>query len=258
MANPNLELIQIKKSRPLYLLRRLKILKGVSPFLLKYFPRLANRIYILHPTERLVEFPFIHENIRFGEGGRILDVGSGVSMLPFELATKGWKVWAIDLKSGYFKTLHHVNFTFVQGDIRRTNFHNGFFDIVTAVSPIEHMGLGSSEVDLNGDKKALKEIARILKPKGMFLMTVPFGKKGLYFYPSKNYPSWRVYDYPSLNELLSPLTIETMKFALLDDTMSWRPAGLEEVKYVDSLSESRWYSAKAVALVVARRKEVKQ
>jgi len=43
-------------------------------------------------------------------------------------------------------------------------------------------------------------------------MTVPFGVNGLY-YENKVYPSWRVYDLKSLNELLSSLETETIKFA---------------------------------------------
>lgn len=246
MPNANLEMMHPKKKN------LLKILKATPlQFMLKYTPWLADKIAVFHPTERLIEYPFIHENIPFGGGSKkILDVGSGNSILPFELASKGYEVYAIDSKRGFYKILHHSNFTFVQGDIRKTDFPDNFFDIVTAVSSIEHIGLGSSNIDLGKDKKATKEIARILKPGGMFLITVPFGKRGLY--PSKDCPSWRVYDLPALNKLLPPLEIKTMRFALLNG-VSWKPGSLQEVENIDSLSQSRWIASKAIAMAIAKK-----
>jgi len=226
-------------------------------FLLKHIPWFVDKIFFFRPTERIVEYPFVHEYISFGVGnGRILDVGSGSTLLPFELASKGWEVWALDLEMGYFKALHHANCTFIKGDIRKTNFSDDFFDVVTAVSSIEHVGLESSVVDLDGDKKAIQEIDRILKPEGMLLMTVPFGKGGVYYHKrKKNYPLFRVYDLSAINEVLSPLEIETMKFALLDNDMSWIPCKAGEAELIDSLNQpGGWYSAKAVALVVAKKR----
>jgi ubiquinone/menaquinone biosynthesis C-methylase UbiE len=232
--------------------RGFKVLK-LTPlhFLLRFAPSLMNKMTVFQPTERLLEYSFIHENVPFDGEGKILDVGCGSSILPFELACKGYKVFAIDLKRQYPKTLHHSNFTFIQGDIRKTKFSDNFFDIVTAVSSIEHIGLGSKHINLNGDKKALKEITRILKPTGIFLMTVPFGKRGLY--PSKDNPSWRVYDLYALKELISPLQIETIRFAILGEDLSWKPAKLEEAEQIDSLSQHTWYSSKAVAMVRAKK-----
>ena len=65
-------------------------------------------------------------------------------------------------------------------------------------------------------------------------------------------PDFRVYDFLSLRELLDKFEIKKMNFALLEEG-SWRPASLEEAESVDSLSQPKWYSAKAVAMIVAKK-----
>lgn len=244
MPNANIELLLPRTSI-------FGFLKG-SPLhaLLRFAPWLVDKTYGFHPTERILEYPFIHENIPFGGESNILDIGSGSSLLPFELASKGYQVWSIDLKTGYRKSIRHNKFTFVEGDIRHTNFPGAFFDIVTAVSSIEHIGFNGSSVNPKGAKEALQEIARMLRPEGKLLMTTPFGRRGVYSIKGK--PAWRVYDLSSLKGLLGSFEIEKMQFALLEDG-SWRPATLEEAEAIDSLSESTWFSSKAVAMVVASR-----
>lgn len=54
---------------------------------------------------------------------------------------------------------------------RNIGFPNNFFDAVIAVSTIKHVGI------FDGDKKAVAEIKRILKPNGIFVVTLPSAKK---------------------------------------------------------------------------------
>lgn len=243
MPNANIELFRPRRGLSKYF--------AISPLqvLNRFVPQLANKLSVFQVTERIVEYPFIHENIPFGGGGKVLDVGSGSTLLPFELASKGYQVWSIDLRRGYRESIRHDNFTFIEGDIRQTNFPDNFFDMVTAISSIEHVGFDGSNVNPEGDKTALQEIRRILKPGGRVIMTVPFGKWGIY--SMKGRPVWRVHDLPSLKELLSGFEIEKMQFAILRDG-GWRPAESKEVEGIDSLSQPEWHFSKTVAMVVAR------
>ncbi len=247
MPNANIELFSPRANIFGYL--------KVSPLqvLHRFAPWLADKTHCFHPSERLLEYAFIHENIPFGGEGNILDVGSGSSLLPFELASKGYRVWSIDLKSGYRSSVRYDNFTFVQADIRKSDFPDVFFNIVTAVSSIEHVGFDGSNPKPAGDKDALQEILRILKTGGKLLMTVPFGKQGTY--SIKGHATWRVYNPLSLTELLDGFDVEKKQFALLRNE-SWKPASLEEAQAVDSLSQPKWYSSRAVAMVVARKSSV--
>lgn len=245
MANVNVDLVGPRRN--LYRFLQFTPLQVLNHFI----PWLADKLFVYKPTDRLLEYPFIHQNIPFnGKGSKILDIGSGNSTLPLELASKGYQVWAIDLKRGYLRSIRHSNFTFIQGDIRRPNFQDDFFDIVTAVSSIEHIGLDGREVDFGGDKVALQQIFRILKAGGKLLITVPFGKRGVYH--RKGHPYWRVHDLSSLTELLAGFEIKMIKFGLREE-VSYRPASLEEVRDIDSLSQPVYVCSKAIAMVVARK-----
>ena len=248
MSEANIDIAQPKRRPFLYL-------KACPLHVLTEFaPRLAAVLFIFQPTERILEYPFIHENtpFNFNSRGKLLDVGSGRSLLPFELASKGYQVWSIDFNKRYHRYISdYNNFTFVQGDIQKTSFLDSFFDIVVGVSSIEHIGLVGKKISPEGDKTAIQEISRILKPGGKLLITVPFGKaSGVY--SVRTHDSFRVYDYAHLKELLDEFEIESEQFAVLE-RRSWRPSSLEEAEAVDSLSQSRWYSSKAVAMIAARK-----
>ena len=81
-------------------------------------------------------------------------------------------------------------------------------------------------------------------------MTVPFGRRGIY--STRGRPVWRVYDLPSLEELLSSFEVEKMKFAILRDG-GWGPAELKEAESINSLSQREWHFSKAVAMVIAKK-----
>jgi SAM-dependent methyltransferase len=248
MPEANIDIAQPKRRPFLYL--------KVCPLhiLTELAPRLAGLIFIFQPTERILEYPFIHENTPFGlnDNIKVLDIGSGRSLLPFELASKGYRVWCTDFKSKYHRYItDYNNFTFVPGDIRKTSFPDSFFDIVVGVSSIEHVGLAGKSTDLEGDKTAVKEISRIIAPGGKFLITVPFGKQSG-IYTVARHDSFRVYNYDRLKELLGEFEMEREQFGVLEGR-SWKPSSLEEAEAVDSLSSSRWYSSRAVAMIVARK-----
>ena len=168
--------------------------------ILRKMPWLADKIFHVVINERIVDYSFVHQNIGLNGEGRILDVGCCGSSLVIELASLGYEVYGIDVKS---YPLEHPNFTFVHGDIFKTPFPDDFFDRVTAVSTIEHIGLGryGDPIYSDGDKKAVKEIKRILKPGGKAIFTVPFGKQTIVY--RKKIPLHRVYDSQALNGLFS-------------------------------------------------------
>ena len=71
----------------------------------------------------------------------------------------------------------------VTGDIRKTDFAEGFFDLIFCISTIEHVGRDNSiyyndkeKKDDLGDFKAIKELSRITREKGKIALTVPYGK----------------------------------------------------------------------------------
>lgn len=180
---------------------------------------------LLLESPRIVEYPWVLRNIP--SEGRILDIGSTGSQLPLMLAGLGYEVWTIDIrKYEYEGIINDLNC--IVGDIRETNFQDSFFDIVLAVSTIEHIGLGryGDITDKEGDVNTMKEIKRIMTNEGILLMTLPFGIKSI----SKLH---RVYDQNSLIVLLEDFNVEKIEYFQKTD-LFWIKSSKEQVSDVDS------------------------
>lgn len=134
----------------------------------------------IKPIERYVEYAFVlRECTRALSRGRVADIGCSGSPFPLLLAALGYKVYGIDIrKYTGVNVAEFPNFRFHQEDIRATQFPNDFFDAITAISAIEHIGFSryGSDKDPNGDIAAVKEMSRVLKPEGHIFLTVPYGK----------------------------------------------------------------------------------
>jgi SAM-dependent methyltransferase len=152
------------------------------------------------PSPRIVEYAFVIQRLAALIPGRVLDVGCAArnNYLPAALASLGWQVTGIDIRPFEFE---YPNFSFVCGDMRKTDFADGYFDAVYAVSSLEHFGLSGRysirEEDPEGDARSVKEIWRVLRPGGKFIVTVPYGQGEIVFPPT------RVYDQLSLKTLFS-------------------------------------------------------
>lgn len=176
---------------------------------LKLSPRLIKLAYRFFDVEasaetavadgRMIEYAFVIQKLSLLPVGKALDVGctARLNYLPAALTSLGWEVWGVDLREFKFR---HPNFHLVLEDIRNTSFPDNFFNAAYAVSTLEHIGLsgryGVAEEDLEGDARAVKEIARILRPGGTFLCTVPFGREAKVIKPLQ-----RVYNQPSLEKV---------------------------------------------------------
>lgn len=165
------------------------------------------------PHERMIEYSFalsrlLNKNVR-EKIVKALDVGSVARMnpIPATLSELGYEVVGIDNRDFKYK---HRNFTFYKGDIQHTNFELNYFDAICAISTIEHIGLsgryGINKSNSSGDTKAICEISRILKPEGIFIITLPYGDT------KKSNNMGRVYNYGSVVRLLCNFNIEEILF----------------------------------------------
>ena len=129
---------------------------------------------------RCIEYPYAASKI--GNAERILDVGTAK-------ADNAWVSWLKNLPI----EVHATDFDspdclldgieFHQCDVRDIPLPDAMFDKILAVSVIEHIGLESPQVisselpvfGEDGDRKAVEELARLLKPGGELVMTFPFG-----------------------------------------------------------------------------------
>lgn len=167
---------------------------------------------------RRTEYPWAIKNGKLDKTMKILDVGSGISIFPIYLASKGHNVSSIDFDeilmnrvSPELAKLSGVNVKYSFGDATKINFEDESFDRVFCISTIEHLeeefvnGEYVNQHKKNLDIKAIGEMLRVLKPEGMLIMTFDW---------SENPNDHRAY---KLNDIYDRVLKPYKKF-LIDDT----------------------------------------
>jgi SAM-dependent methyltransferase len=218
--------------------------------ILHQIARAAYRIPRLSFEARLIEYHFARASIDENDGRkRILDVGCCGSKLPVELAKRGHEVFGLDV--GTYPDAE--TFTFVQGDIGEMPFDNDSFDVVTAVSTIEHIGLGryGDPIAPEGDTKAVEEITRVLKQGGQLIVTIPCGMDTI-CYSKDGVPLSRVYSSASLLKLLAGFEISEMAY-IVKSKMVWFPASAMDAERVVKRALPEKTGMTAIALIAARK-----
>jgi len=168
----------------------------IKRIFLEFMPmsRYKKKYMILHFSERIVENPFVIQNIPEDKNIKILEIGCTASKIAMYLTNLGYKVDGVDLVDYEYK---HPNFKFHKGNFFDIKFGPNIYDVVILLSVIEHVGLdvyGNKIIDERGDIEMLREIHRILKLGGKVILTAPYGN----FEGSQTY---RVYDEKRVNEL---------------------------------------------------------
>ena len=184
---------------------------GKERFSLTYF------IYYLLPFfgydySRRVEWKFVLNNLSKIKGQKILDAGCTLSLFIYGLSRYG-DTFGID-SSGYDENLP-ANIKFLLADIVRTPFQDGYFDVISCVSVIEHVGLGSygdPYYSDDADFRAVNELKRILKMNGSLFLTTLIGPK----YVITGNGNQRIYDKKRLDKLLNGLRIAKEEYYIFN------------------------------------------
>ena len=134
-------------------------------------------------------------------GSSVLEVGANEEPTACILTGNGHRVTAVDLRPHRDPAMP-VDHLRLEGDFVRLApaLRAEQFDAAISTSALEHFGLGTyGEYDLvvdpDYDAKAVASVRRLLKPGGLFFVTVPYGCR---FYTSGTH--WRVYDKTALQE----------------------------------------------------------
>jgi SAM-dependent methyltransferase len=149
---------------------------------LRRAPKEALKSLVL-PVEyiRCAESRYVLQHLAVEPGHRVLDIGSPKLTSLFLAARVGAKVYATDLLD-YFFQRYGVYADAVLGrrrelyrmeaqDGRALAYPDYTFDRVFSISAIEH-------IPGDGDRQAIEEMARVLKPGGLCCLTVPWGLDG--------------------------------------------------------------------------------
>lgn len=190
-----------------------------------YLKEELNRFITESRSERIVETPLVLGSIP-REKSTILDIGCRYSLLPLQLASLGHRVYGIDIHK-YRR--RHKNFHFINGDILDCKLKKNFFDFAISLSTIEHIGLTfyGEKNNKTGDIDAVNRVHDLLKEKGSFVLTLPFG------IPKDN--KWyRIYDLKRLKSLLGMYKIIEIK-TFIENNRNWFPASVKDAEKVESL-----------------------
>jgi SAM-dependent methyltransferase len=110
------------------------------------------------------------DNLAIPAGEKVLEIGCGGGRCTVALAQRGYLVWAIDSVPGMLDSTQQLvahegaksSVSIGLGDAHELAFQDGSFAVVLAIGVIPY---------LHSPQKALREMARVLKPGGFLLVT---------------------------------------------------------------------------------------
>ena len=200
--------------------------------------------YGVAASERCVEYPFLLSCLP-ADGGRLLDAGSALN--HHELLSMPWaKDFDIHiLSAGPEKECYYQQgISYLYADIRDIPIRDNYYDVVVCISTLEHVGAdnsiygGTKENDIYAYVPAVREMRRVLRPGGTFILTVPYG--------AYQHLGWfQNYDCGTLLDALIPFT--STHAAGHIDVFELGDAGWQRVKESDATYRSHEHRAGAVA-----------
>jgi len=162
---------------------------------------------------RCIEYALVVEALGAHPGQRLLDMGCGKGPFALFLADRiGCHVHALDIdpecvswqaRGAKKLGLEPPAFAASEGDSRSLAHPDGSFDAVLNLGSIEH-------IRDDGDCLAAREMARVLKPGGRAILTIPYGPVHELIDSGPHVPGFeRRYDDLALRErLIAPSTLE--------------------------------------------------
>ena len=143
--------------------------------------------------ERVVEYPWMYSRLPLG-GGRVLDAGSVFNydfLIPLPLIrTKTLHILTL-VPEGHCHCIHGVSHLY--SDLRSIPIVSDYYDVVACISTLEHIGMDNSAFHAGVEDApddyliAVREMRRVLRPRGECLLTVPFGRYA-------NFGSFQLFD----------------------------------------------------------------
>jgi SAM-dependent methyltransferase len=137
---------------------------------------------------RYGEYAFALKMLNIHPNEEIIDIGCEANFFMLYLASMGARIHGIDLNPKVWITLrqrislvehtfkHSLNVSFNAEDATNLSAASGSFDKAIAISSIEHMFSANG----HGDQLAVGNIARVLKPGGIAVITVPMSNGGAF------------------------------------------------------------------------------
>lgn len=159
-------------SPPDWVYTRNQLIRAISPWSLRY-----------------AEYPWAIFNSKLNKHMKILDVGGGLSLFPLYLTSLGHEVFTIDTDSilinkitPWFQEWTGLKVNYGVGDATKIDFPDNTFDRIFCISVLEHLeekiidGKLVNDHKHNLDIKAISEMLRVLKPRGLLIITLDWSE----------------------------------------------------------------------------------
>jgi len=101
------------------------------------------------------------------QNNRFLDVGCGSGTLLEIGKEMNWDVVGVEVSKPAAENIRKKGLSVFEGTLEEAKFPDNYFDVITCTEVIEHV---------TNPKEVIKEIARIITPKGILWMTTPHGR----------------------------------------------------------------------------------
>ena len=103
----------------------------------------------------------------YRDNNRLLDIGCGAGNLLQAARKNGWNAQGLDVSAGAVQHVRSLGYEVFEGELQDAAFPAQHFDVVTAAELLEHL------ID---PRPLLQEVARILRPGGLFWTTTPHAR----------------------------------------------------------------------------------
>ncbi len=163
-------------------------------------------------------------------GQQLLDIGSSGSFLPGIMAALGCRVTCYDVRDW---PMMWPNLRTVKGDLLAAGqelLPCESIDCISCISTIEHLGLGryGDSVDVDGDLVGMNRLVEVLKPGGLIILTLPFGRAEI------AYPAHRIYDRARFDRLIAGMEVVDQRFyGPIERPGIFRPCSEEETARIE-------------------------
>ena len=211
--------------------------------------------------ERVVEYPWVFSQLP-ADPGPVLDAGSAfnhrylIDRLPFAPSNLTICTLAPEKRCFWDRGI-----SYVFDDLRASRFADAAFGMVLSVSTIEHIGLDNEKLYTSDTSKkesspdgylaAVREFRRVLRPGGVCLITVPFGR-------ARNHGWFQVFDSAMVQgvvEAFGPATYRVDHFGFSPqgwaaaEPQQLRDAAFFDIQATRQLDADRAAGARAVACI---------
>ena len=101
---------------------------------------------------------------RYRQHNRLLDIGCGAGGLLLAARKNGWNAQGLEVAGQATEHVRSLGFEVFHGELQQAEFPSQHFDVITAAEILEH---------LSEPRLLVQEVARILRPGGLFWTTTP-------------------------------------------------------------------------------------